>query len=154
MVKYAYPFPSNIKSKKHTGEHHTKFIESRFAVDFPAPLGTPILATRSGKVVALKKDSNKFISDPKIISSMSSEEITNFVNKYTNRVYIAHSDGSYGEYGHLDKNVPVKKGQKINVGEIIGYVGMTGLTTEPHLHFNVFKVRKGKGESIPIQFKD
>jgi len=33
MVKYAYPFPSNIKSKKHTGEHHTKFIESKFVMD-------------------------------------------------------------------------------------------------------------------------
>jgi len=123
-------------------------------VDFPLPLGTPVLAARSGKVVWLKKDSTKFISNIKKMDSMSPEEIKNFVEKYTNLVCISHSDGSFAEYCHLDKNVPVKEKQKINTGEIIGYVGMTGLTTEPHLHFNVFKVKKEKAESIPIEFKD
>ncbi len=153
MAKYSYPFPSNIKSKKHTGEHHTKFVESRFAIDFPVPLGTEVLAARAGQVVSLKNDSNKFISDVNKIQSMSPEEIKDFVDKYTNYVYIAHSDGSFAEYCHLDKKVPVKEKQKVNVGDIIGYVGMTGLTTEPHLHFNVFKVKKGKAESIQIDFK-
>ena len=154
MVKYAYPFPSNIKFRKITGEHHTKFSESRFAIDFPLPLGTPVLAARAGKVVSVQKNSNKFISDPKVINAMTPEEITEFVNKYTNLVYVAHHDGSFAEYGHFDRNVKVRKGQKVNVGEILGYVGMTGLTTEPHLHFNVFKVRKEKAESIAVEFKD
>jgi len=50
-------------------------------------------------------------------------------------------------------NVQVKEGQKVKAGEIMGYIGMTGLTTQSHLHFNVFKIKNGKRISIPIEFK-
>ena len=154
MVKYTYPLPNNIKFKKHTGQHHEEFTVSRFAIDFIVPLGTPVLAARSGKVISVKKDSKKFLSDIKKIKKMKPEQLDKFVEKYTNYVCIAHSDGSFAEYCHLDTNVQVKESQKVEVGEVIGYCGMTGLTTQPHLHFNVFIVKNGKAQSIPIEFKN
>ncbi|MBS3174824.1 M23 family metallopeptidase [Candidatus Woesearchaeota archaeon] len=153
MVKYSYPFPNNINYKMHTGEHHEKFLETKFAIDFILPMKTKVLAARAGKVVSLKKDSNKYISNMKIINAMTQEAIKHFVEKYTNFVCITHSDGTFAEYLHLDRNVQVKEGQKVKAGEIMGYIGMTGLTTQSHLHFNVFKIKNGKGISIPIEFK-
>jgi len=59
MVKYSYPFPNNINYKMHTGEHHEKFLETKFAIDFILPMKTKVLAARAGKVVSLKKDSSE-----------------------------------------------------------------------------------------------
>ena len=53
-------------------------------------------------------------------------------------VIIAHGYNFSTLYGHLDDSVkppPVRVGQMVNAGQIIGYVGMTGWTTGPHLHF-------------------
>lgn len=87
--------------------------------DFSAPRGTPIYATGDG--VVIKKESN--------------------YGGYGNEVEIDHGYGYVTKYAHLD-SFKVKKGQKVKRGEVIGYVGNTGASTAPHLHYEVIKDSK------------
>jgi murein DD-endopeptidase MepM/ murein hydrolase activator NlpD len=84
-------------------------------IDLAAPLGTPVLAAADGVVTFAGKE-----SDGAII------------------VKISHNDDEYTLYGHLDPSLSVKVGQHVTIGQTIGKVGMTGVTTGPHLHFGVY----------------
>jgi hypothetical protein len=55
-----------------------------------------------------------------------------------NTVVIRHSKGEYSVYGHLKQgSIRIKKGERVEQGQVIGLVGHTGNSTEPHLHFSV-----------------
>lgn len=84
-------------------------------VDFAAPSGTPIYATRSGTVTKAKS----------------------MTTSYGNHVVINHGDGYSSLYAHMTYFV-VSAGEYVNRGQLIGYVGSTGNSTGPHLHFTVF----------------
>lgn len=87
-------------------------------LDFKAPLGTPILATADGTI------------------AFADEE-----EKYGLKVIIQH-DGQYQSlYAHLSE-IKVKKGEQVKKGTIIGLVGSTGLSTAPHLHYEILKSGK------------
>lgn len=95
-------------------------------MDFSAEQGTPIYATGDGVVEVA--DAN--------------------AQGYGNHVVINHGFGYHTLYGHMSK-MAVKAGKKIKRGELIGYVGSTGLSTAPHVHYEVIK----NGEKInPINF--
>ena len=87
--------------------------------------GQPIYAASSGYVI---------VSEAKINSS------GNYYS-YGNYVMIAHYNGLYTLYGHMSKRA-VSAGQTVTQGQIIGYVGSTGNSSGPHLHF---EVRTGNG---------
>ena len=89
-------------------------------VDFAAPRGTPILAAGSGTV-----------------------ERANRYGGYGNYIRIRHTDGYKTAYAHL-KNFArgVKKGKYVKQDQVIGYVGTTGRSTGPHLHYEV--IHNGK----------
>jgi murein DD-endopeptidase MepM/ murein hydrolase activator NlpD len=55
---------------------------------------------------------------------------------YGNQVAIAHAQGMETTYGHMSR-IAAHVGELVRRGEIIGYVGSTGLSTGPHLHFEV-----------------
>ncbi len=96
-------------------------------IDFSAPTGTPIYATGDGKV----------IPDNGLGGS-----------GYGNFVIISHGFGYHTLYAHMSK-INVKIGQQVKRGDIIGFVGSTGTSTAPHLHYEVIK----NGEKInPINF--
>ncbi len=82
-------------------------------IDFSAPRGTPIYATADGTV-----------------------EIVNFDRGYGKQVMIDHGFGYKSRYAHMFK-FDVKKGQKVKRGQKIGEVGNTGLSTAPHLHYEI-----------------
>ena len=85
-------------------------------VDIIAARGKPIYAVRDGRV-------NKKYSGAKLAG---------------NGIAIQTSDGTYYFYGHLDRFADgIQKGSKVKAGDIIGYVGSTGATLVPHLHFEV-----------------
>ena len=113
----------------------------RYAIDWTMPEGTPVLAARGGRVVAVKDDSESGGADKRF------EGFANFV-------LIQHSDGTIGNYAHLRAHgARVKPGQSVVAGETIGLSGNTGFSSGPHLHFSVFKTRNGKErESLPIRF--
>ncbi|MEK7434383.1 MAG: M23 family metallopeptidase [Cyanobacteriota bacterium] len=116
--------------------------EQKYSIDFDVPEGTPVLASREGEVVFVK----------------SSNDIggkTKDFAKYANYIIIEHSDKTFGAYLHLKKDGSVVDvGDKVKVGELIGYSGSTGWSSAPHLHFWVYKAISGKErESFPIRFK-
>jgi murein DD-endopeptidase MepM/ murein hydrolase activator NlpD len=85
-------------------------------MDFTAPRGTPIYATGNGVVSEVKRLSRG----------------------YGNSVKISHGYGYHSFYAHM-QSFKVRKGQKVKRGDIIGFVGNTGLSTAPHLHYEIFK---------------
>jgi murein DD-endopeptidase MepM/ murein hydrolase activator NlpD len=95
-------------------------------LDFAAPQGSPIYATANG-VVTLAGNTG---------------------NGYGNHVIIDHGFNYETLFGHMYR-IKVKPGQKVRRGEVIGWVGSTGKSTGPHLHYEVHK----NGQKIdPIYF--
>ena len=85
--------------------------------DFAAPRSTPIMASGSGVILRAQK-----------------------YKGYGNYVSIKHNSTYVTAYGHMSKfGRGIKKGVRINQGRIIGYVGSTGMSTGPHLHYEVIK---------------
>lgn len=82
-------------------------------LDFAAPYGTPIKSVAHG-----------------IVTSVGYE------GAYGNQTTITHSDGTQTTYSHQASST-VSTGEEVNAGDVIGYIGMTGNTTGPHLHFEV-----------------
>ncbi len=116
---------------------------SRYALDFAAPVGTPILAARSGIVIDTKDDGKKGGASSRFA-------------KYANFVVILHDDGTTGEYYHLKyKGVAVTRGQTVQQGQLIGYTGNTGFSSLPHLHFGIYYAQYHGGyQSVPFKLSD
>ncbi len=87
-------------------------------IDFAKPKGSPIIAVASGIVTRSGKASG-----------------------YGNLIEIRHPDGYSTRYGHNQKNL-VKVGDLVHKNQVIGYVGSTGRSTGPHVHFEVRKEGK------------
>lgn len=104
----------------------TKARKMHWGMDFTAPRGSPIYASGDGKIVRADNRSSG----------------------YGKHVRIDHGYGYISLYGHMSKyNVTV--GQKVKRGDLIGFVGSTGRSQAPHVHYEVFK----DGERInPINF--
>ncbi|MFD2603043.1 MULTISPECIES: M23 family metallopeptidase [Flavobacterium] len=104
----------------------TKIRKFHAGMDFSARTGTPIYATGDGVVVAAD----------------------NRLSGYGNRVVIRHGFGYETLYGHMSR-FKAKAGQKVKRGDVIGYVGSTGRSEAPHLHYEVHK----NGEVVnPLNF--
>ena len=94
----------------------TKVRKFHFGMDFTAPRGTPVYATGDGVVV----------------------RADNAATGYGNHIRIDHGYGYVSLYGHLYK-FNVRANQKVKRGDLIGFVGSTGRSEAPHLHYEVFK---------------
>lgn len=86
------------------------------AVDFPATTGTPIYAVAAGTVV----------------------EAGNH-GAGGNVAVVRHGDGTLTGYAHMVEHPVVKSGEKVKAGQLLGFVGSTGRSTGPHLHFEAWK---------------
>lgn len=96
------------------------------AVDFLAPVGTPVIAAADGVVTYVEDSFN--IGGPDYSYW-----------KFSNFVVLMHPNGEFSRYDHLDfQSSTVRVNQKIKRGQHIGDVGLTGFTFVPHLHFQVF----------------
>ena len=94
----------------------TKAKKFHAGMDFSAKTGTPIFATGDGVV----------------------DRADNTASGYGNHIVLKHGFGYETLYAHLSK-YNVKKGQRVKRGDIIGYVGSTGRSEAPHLHYEVHK---------------
>jgi murein DD-endopeptidase MepM/ murein hydrolase activator NlpD len=95
----------------------TKVRKMHWGMDFSAPRGTPVYATGDGVVI----------------------RADNTATGYGNHIRIDHGYGYESLYAHLFK-YNVKKNQKVNRGDLIGFVGSTGRSEGPHCHYEIFKV--------------
>lgn len=96
-----------------------KVRKMHYGMDFTAPVGTPVYATGDGKVVETGGSSRSRVGFGLLVK-------------------IDHGFGYETLYAHLN-SFKVKAGQKVNRGDIIGYVGNSGGSTAPHLHYEVHR---------------
>ncbi len=118
----------------------------KYSLDFFAPEGTAIYAALGGKVTYVKQNSNVGGNHRRYWSM-------------GNRIVIKHKNGEHTAYEHMKyKGIKVKVGQIVNGGQLIGYVGSTGYSSEPHLHFEVFREpflnRRIEGTTLEVSFKE
>lgn len=109
---------ARISSKYGNRKHPVLgYSKAHKGVDFAAPTGTPIPVAGSGKVV-----------------------FRGWINGYGNYIKIRHNGTYSTAYAHLSRfKSDVRVGTQVKQGQIIGYVGSTGLSTGPHLHYEIIK---------------
>jgi murein DD-endopeptidase MepM/ murein hydrolase activator NlpD len=111
---------SRISSRFNSARKHPILnrIRAHKGVDYAAPVGTPVRAAGEGRV--------KFVGQQ---------------GGYGNVVELEHGSGVVTVYGHLSRFAKnLRRGQRVALGEVIAYVGQTGLATGPHLHYE-YRVR-------------
>ncbi len=104
---------------------------SHKGVDYAAPIGTKVKVTSDG-----------------VVSFVGSQ------GGYGNVVMVDHQGHFSTVYGHLSRFAGgIRKGQRLGQGQIVGYVGMTGLTTGPHLHYE-FKLNGVQRDPLKVALPD
>ncbi len=91
------------------------FMRMHKGIDIAAPYGAPILAARDGVVASAGRNAG-----------------------YGNFVKLNHDGALASGYGHMSR-IAVRGGQRVRQGQVIGYVGSTGMSTGPHLHWEVWR---------------
>lgn len=116
--------------------------QNRYAIDFAAPEGTPVLAARDGWVMDVESDHAR--------AGLNRERYSGRANM----IRLVHDDGAMSVYAHLKADgVLVRPGQRVRAGQQIALSGNTGFSTGPHLHFAVQANRGMRLESIPFRMR-
>lgn len=132
-----------ISSRFSNGRRHPilNTVRAHRGVDYAADAGTPIMATADGVV-----------------------QHRGALGGLGNAVVLAHANGFTTRYGHMSRFAAgVRVGSRVSQGDVIGYVGMTGLATGPHLHYEM--IRSGRhvdplavdlpnGDPVPAEVMD
>ena len=143
-VEYAWPLASaalRIQQAWGGGYSH-RDAENRYAVDFAAPEGTPVLAARDGVVMQ---------AEGRFEEAVAGEAQAALLAR-ANFVRVLHEDGTMALYAHLQTGgVLVRTGQRVRRGQLIGRAGNTGLSTAPHLHFAIHANRGMRLHSVPFR---
>jgi murein DD-endopeptidase MepM/ murein hydrolase activator NlpD len=141
-AKYVLPYPVGktytCTQGFHSSPSHTGTFS--YAVDFSMPVGTPVTAARSGRVVY-------------VLEGYADNDQT---GGHENVVVIMHEDSTYARYAHLTRNgalVPVN--HLVVPGDTVGLSGSSGTDGGPHLHFDVTGTFSGRDDqTIPFDFKN
>lgn len=115
-MPFGFPVDGAVRKTSSFG-YRTHPVSGRYqhhqGVDFAARTGTPIIASGNGKV-----------------------EFAATKGGYGKMITLKHVGGVRSRYAHLS-SIKVSPGEKVSRGQIIGYMGSTGISTGPHLHFEV-----------------
>jgi murein DD-endopeptidase MepM/ murein hydrolase activator NlpD len=104
------------------------FVRPHNGIDWAGPIGTPILAAGNGII-----------------------EEAGRKGEFGNYVRIRHPNGYQTAYAHMSRFAPpTEAGARVRQGDVIGYIGITGLTSGPHLHFEVL-VNKRPVDPLSIE---
>lgn len=139
---YRLPFNGEMDIRAAPFHYSGKMRRAEGAVDFALKIGTPILAVRSGMVYETVDEYGNGKFDRKFLD-------------LCNYVIIEHKNDEFSAYVHLKKGILVERGDRVRAGQIIGYSGLSGFTSYPHLHFEIMKVnpRTKYFVNIPAIFK-
>jgi murein DD-endopeptidase MepM/ murein hydrolase activator NlpD len=126
---------SRISSRFNSARKHPILnrIRAHKGVDYAAPIGTPVRAAGDGRVRFVGRQGG-----------------------YGNVIELEHGSGVVTVYGHLSRFAPqLRRGQRVELGKVIGFVGMTGLATGPHLHYE-YRVRGAhkNPQTVPLPDAD
>lgn len=143
-VDYFPPFPLGMDFGISQGfDNDTTHSEphSQYAVDIVMPIGTPVLAARTGRVMDMEDDFHGAGQSDRFLAR-------------SNQVRILHDDGTMAVYAHLQPNsLQIRPGQLVGTGQWLANSGNTGFSTGPHLHF-VIQLNAGMSlESVPFRFR-
>jgi len=106
--------------------------EGHAGIDIGAPRGTPVRAVLAGTIVRALAEGAPGITD------------------YGNVILVYHPDvDRFAMYAHLEPDFAVSQGQQVQAGEVLAWVGISGNTGGPHLHFEIRRW-KDPGHKIPI----
>ncbi len=134
---YTLPYAGCHRARRVSAPGHFKFTNMRYAIDFALPVGTKIVASRGGIVVARESRYNTNYKHPRAVTK-------------ANYIIIRHGDGTETVYAHLAwRSIVPKIGQKVRRRQIIAQSGETGYATYPHLHFALYD---NLGRNIRITF--
>jgi len=140
--KYILPFATGQSYYLLQGNcgRHSHFGNDAFSYDFRMPVGTPVIAMRSGKVVNVReqfKDGSN-------------------TNDSLNFIIILHEDSTASRYLHITQNgALVEKDQYVKAGDTIALSGNSGASTEPHLHIDITDYcTRAPCQTIPFSFKN
>jgi murein DD-endopeptidase MepM/ murein hydrolase activator NlpD len=110
------PVPGRVTSNYGLRMHPIlRYARMHRGLDFRAGHGTPILAVADGRVTG-----------------------AGWAGGYGRQVRLSHADGIATSYSHMSR-IAVSPGSRVRQGQVIGYVGSTGLSTGPHLHFETYR---------------
>lgn len=121
---------TRISSRFSMGRKHPVLhtIRAHKGVDYAAPTGTPIKASGHGKVAFIGRKGG-----------------------YGNCIILQHGQQYTTLYGHMSRFAkPLNEGDRVSQGQIIGYVGMTGLASGPHLHYE-FRINGAHVDPLAIK---
>lgn len=112
------PVVADAQISRTFGENIDPFTGQKkwhYGIDFAAAPGTPVIATASGYMARIEND-----------------------DVWGKRVVIDHGDGIITVYAHLG-TVRLAPGRRVKRGDIVGYIGLSGLTTGPHVHYEIWR---------------
>lgn len=121
---------TRISSRFQKNRYHPvlKELRDHKGVDYAAPTGTPIYAAGDGTIT-----------------------LRGWGNGYGNYIIIQHAGRYETVYGHMSRFGKFRKGQTVKQGDVIGYVGSTGMSTGPHLHYE-FRIAGVHHDPLTITF--
>jgi murein DD-endopeptidase MepM/ murein hydrolase activator NlpD len=134
-VLYRLPFESGKVrvSQAFGGRRSHADVQNHYAVDFPLPESTPVIAARAGTVM-------------QVFDAATGE---------ANLVRVLHADGSMALYAHLQAgSAVIRPGQALEAGQRLANSGNTGFSSGPHLHFAVQRNAGMVLESLPFRMAD
>lgn len=127
LQEFAWPLAIKGRISSNYGSRKLAITSNRFhyGLDLAAATGTAVKAAKSGTV-----------------------KEASWIGGYGNAVYIDHPDGTQTRYAHMSK-LNVSEGDTVAQGDVIGKVGSTGVSTGPHLHFEI----RVKGYAVdPLEY--
>jgi murein DD-endopeptidase MepM/ murein hydrolase activator NlpD len=140
-IGYRLPYDSGKTFNLYQGPDGALSHQGKAAYDFPMPRGTTVRAARGGWV-------------GHVIDGFGEGGNDKTFTQKANAVMILHDDGTVGVYLHLLRGgIRVKPGDVVSTGDVLALSGNSGLTTGPHLHFEVFRITRGmKRQTVPVRF--